>query len=146
MTVAALALAAPNSAADLGDLTYDPSLLHRVTIQFAGNAPGTGSNTATGATSTAAVPMQNPLSLVFDFYPVKEVDPLEALIRERMRDRPGAEPLAPEGDPIGELGSPDEARWGKTSDELCRELHTRPQGGPAGRARSENGTLAHDRP
>src|SRR5206468_551336 len=25
--------------------------------------------------------------LVFDFYPVKEADPLEALIRERMRDR-----------------------------------------------------------
>jgi N-acetylmuramoyl-L-alanine amidase len=41
--------------------------------------------------------------LVFDFYPVKEVDPLEALIKERMRDKPGAKPLAPEGDPIGEL-------------------------------------------
>ena len=41
--------------------------------------------------------------LVFDFYPVKEVDPLEALIRDRMRERPGAKPLAPEGDPLGEL-------------------------------------------
>ncbi|MEJ6023838.1 N-acetylmuramoyl-L-alanine amidase [Ramlibacter sp. PS4R-6] len=41
--------------------------------------------------------------LVFDFYPVKQVDPLEALIRERMRDRPGTKPLAPEGDPLGEL-------------------------------------------
>jgi OmcA/MtrC family decaheme c-type cytochrome len=68
-TVAALTLTAPNSAADLGDLTYDPLLLHRVTIQVSGNAPGTGSNTATGTTTTTAVPMQNPLSLVFDFYP-----------------------------------------------------------------------------
>jgi N-acetylmuramoyl-L-alanine amidase len=41
--------------------------------------------------------------LVFDFYPLKEADPLEALIRDRMRDRPGPRPLAPEGDPLGEL-------------------------------------------
>src|SRR4051794_30360295 len=42
--------------------------------------------------------------LVFDFYPVKQVDPLEALIRDRMRERPGApKALAPEGDPLGEL-------------------------------------------
>lgn len=56
-TVAALTLTAPNNAADLGDLTYDPSLLHRVTIQVSGNAPGTGSNTATGTTTTTAVPI-----------------------------------------------------------------------------------------
>ncbi|MBE7942336.1 MULTISPECIES: N-acetylmuramoyl-L-alanine amidase [Ramlibacter] len=40
--------------------------------------------------------------LVFDFYPVREADPLEALIRERLRDRPGA-PAAPPPDPIGDL-------------------------------------------
>ena len=40
--------------------------------------------------------------LVFDFYPVKEADPLEALIRERLRDRP-MPPPAPSADPLGEL-------------------------------------------
>jgi N-acetylmuramoyl-L-alanine amidase len=48
--------------------------------------------------------------LVLDFYPVKEIDPLEALIAERMKDRPAAPaplaprpPTAPAGDPLGEL-------------------------------------------
>ena len=40
--------------------------------------------------------------LVFDFYPVKEVDPLEALIAERMRERPVAPPT-PASDPLGDL-------------------------------------------
>ena len=40
--------------------------------------------------------------LVFDFYPVKAVDPLEALIAERMRDKPVAPPT-PASDPLGEL-------------------------------------------
>jgi len=40
--------------------------------------------------------------LVFDFYPVKAVDPLEALIAERMKDRPVAPPT-PASDPLGEL-------------------------------------------
>ncbi|HSV36504.1 MAG TPA: N-acetylmuramoyl-L-alanine amidase [Ramlibacter sp.] len=38
--------------------------------------------------------------LVFDFYPVKDVDPLEALIAERMKDTP---PPPPAGDPLGDL-------------------------------------------
>jgi N-acetylmuramoyl-L-alanine amidase len=40
--------------------------------------------------------------LVFDFYPIKEVDPLEALIAERLRDRPVAPPT-PASDPLGDL-------------------------------------------
>jgi len=40
--------------------------------------------------------------LVFDFYPVKAVDPLEALIAERLKDRPIALPT-PASDPLGEL-------------------------------------------
>ena len=40
--------------------------------------------------------------LVFDFYPTKAVDPLEALIAERLRDRPVAPPT-PASDPLGEL-------------------------------------------
>jgi len=48
--------------------------------------------------------------LVVDFYPPKEVDPLEALIAERMKEKPsasiGSAPLPsqePAGDPLGEL-------------------------------------------
>jgi N-acetylmuramoyl-L-alanine amidase len=49
--------------------------------------------------------------LVFDLYPVKQVDPLEALIAERLKERPGTVPLpppapstgAPAADPLGEL-------------------------------------------
>ena len=40
--------------------------------------------------------------LVFDFYPLKTVDPLEALIAERLKDRPLAPPT-PASDPLGEL-------------------------------------------
>jgi N-acetylmuramoyl-L-alanine amidase len=40
--------------------------------------------------------------LVFDFYPVKAVDPLEALIAERLKDRPVPAPT-PASDPLGEL-------------------------------------------
>jgi N-acetylmuramoyl-L-alanine amidase len=40
--------------------------------------------------------------LVFDFYPVKAVDPLEALIAERMKDKP-VSPPTPASDPLGEL-------------------------------------------
>jgi N-acetylmuramoyl-L-alanine amidase len=49
--------------------------------------------------------------LVFDLYPVKQVDPLEALIAERMKERPSVAPPAPSNpgaaapavDPLGEL-------------------------------------------
>lgn len=70
--VAAMTLAAPKNAADLGDLTYDPTLTHRLTIQISGNARNTGTNTADGSTSTSyptAVRMANPLNLVYDFVP-----------------------------------------------------------------------------
>jgi N-acetylmuramoyl-L-alanine amidase len=40
--------------------------------------------------------------LVFDFYPLKTVDPLEALIAERLKDQPVPEPT-PASDPLGEL-------------------------------------------
>ena len=54
---------AANNKADLGDLTYDPTLTHRVTIQLSGNAPGTGTNTPTGATGPVptGVPLKNPV-------------------------------------------------------------------------------------
>ena len=55
------ASAAADDKADLGDLTYDPSAVHRLTIQISGNAPGTGTNTADGsAESSPAVPHDQP--------------------------------------------------------------------------------------
>src|SRR3954468_9018996 len=46
--------------------------------------------------------------LVVDFYPVKETDPLEALIAERLKERPSAAlparpPATAPADPLGEL-------------------------------------------
>ncbi|MFA5913600.1 MAG: OmcA/MtrC family decaheme c-type cytochrome [Burkholderiales bacterium] len=67
--VAAATLTAPNVAADLGDLTYDPNAVHRLTIQISGNAPGTGTNTADGVQVTTGVPMANPLNVTYDFIP-----------------------------------------------------------------------------
>ena len=70
MAASAVAASANNSVADLGDLTYDASLTHRLTIQFSGNAPGTGTNTPTGATSAvAAVPLKKPYDAIYDFIP-----------------------------------------------------------------------------
>ena len=68
--VAAATLTAPNVAADLDDLTYDPTLVHRLTIEISGSAPGTGTNTPDGSTSSvASVPMTNPIDAVYDFIP-----------------------------------------------------------------------------
>ena len=60
----------PNNIADLGDVTYNPSLTHRVTIALSGSAPATGSNTPTGATSSvASVSMKHPANAIYDFIP-----------------------------------------------------------------------------
>ena len=58
-----------NRKEDLGDVTWAPDLPHRLTIQIGGAAPGTGSNTPTGATTTAAVNMANPVNVTYDFVP-----------------------------------------------------------------------------
>jgi OmcA/MtrC family decaheme c-type cytochrome len=67
--VAAMTVTAPNNTADLGDLTYEPSLTHRLTIQVSGNAPGTGTNTPTAVQVTPGVPMVKPVDVIFDFIP-----------------------------------------------------------------------------
>jgi OmcA/MtrC family decaheme c-type cytochrome len=60
----------PNNIADLGDVTYNPNLTHRVTIALSGSAPATGSNTPTGATSSvASVPIKHPANAIYDFIP-----------------------------------------------------------------------------
>jgi len=68
--VAAMVVTAPNNTADLGDLSYIPGMVHRLTIQLSGDAPGTGSNTPTGASSAyASVPMKAPVDAIYDFVP-----------------------------------------------------------------------------
>ena len=58
-----------NKKDDLDDLTYDPTLVHRLTIQLSGNAPGTGSNTPTGVTNVPGVPLTHAVDAIYDFTP-----------------------------------------------------------------------------
>ncbi len=68
-TVAGLTDPTGSAKADLGDLTYDPNLTHRLTIALSGNAPGTGTNTPTAVQTTDGVPMRNPVNVFYDFIP-----------------------------------------------------------------------------
>lgn len=70
--VAAATVTAPNDIADLGDLTYDSKLTHRLVIQIGGNTRGTGTNTANGVQVTPGVPMANPINIVYDFIPATD--------------------------------------------------------------------------
>jgi Outer membrane cytochrome MtrC/MtrF-like, domains II/IV len=67
--VDAMTVTGTNNKDDLGDLTYDSTLVHRLTIQLAGNAPGTGSNTPDAVTSVPGVPLQHPVDSIYDFTP-----------------------------------------------------------------------------
>ena len=69
--VDAMTVSAPNNKADLGDLTYQPNLVHRLTIQLSGNAPGTGTNTPTGVEVAGypGVPLTRPVDVIYDFTP-----------------------------------------------------------------------------
>lgn len=59
----------PNNKADLGDLTFNANLTHRLTIQISGNAPGTGTNTPNGVQTTTGVPLKGAVDVVYDFIP-----------------------------------------------------------------------------
>jgi OmcA/MtrC family decaheme c-type cytochrome len=67
--VAGMTVTPPNDTADLGDLTYDPTLAHRLTMQLSGNAPGTGTNTPDGVQVVAGVAMVKPVDVIYDFTP-----------------------------------------------------------------------------
>jgi len=55
---------------DLGDVSYQPTLTHRIGISVGGPFRGTGSNTANGtASSTAAVYPNRSANLIYDFVP-----------------------------------------------------------------------------
>lgn len=58
-TVAALTDSGNNRKADLGDLTYDPTLTHRLAIQIGGDILNT----------SPAVAFANPINLIYDFIP-----------------------------------------------------------------------------
>jgi len=73
--VAGMEVTGSNDKADLGDLTYVPTQVHRLTIQLSGNAPGTGTNTPDGVETTPGVPMTNPLDVVHDFVPATGLPP-----------------------------------------------------------------------
>jgi len=67
--VAGMTDPAGSNKADLGDLTYNASLTHRLTIQISGNAPGTGTNTPNGVQTTAGVPLKGAVDVSYDFIP-----------------------------------------------------------------------------
>lgn len=69
------AVTAPNNKDDLGDLTYDATLTHRLSIQIAGNAPGTGTNTPNAVQTTAGVPLKNAVNVWYDFVPATGAAP-----------------------------------------------------------------------
>jgi N-acetylmuramoyl-L-alanine amidase len=116
----------PRLAVDIEGIDLDPQLRELVAkvraddpfiagIRVSQTAPG--SVRMTIDLKQIAVPQVFSLSpvaayqhrLVFDLYPLKQVDPLEALIAERLKERPGAAPpaaalaAAPAVDPLGEL-------------------------------------------
>jgi OmcA/MtrC family decaheme c-type cytochrome len=66
-----MTVSSPNNKADLGDLTYDKSRVHRLTIQLSGNAPGTGANTPTAVEVAGypGVPLIAPVDVIYDFVP-----------------------------------------------------------------------------
>ncbi len=67
--VASLTDATGSNKADLGDLTYEPNAVHRLTLALSGNAPGTGTNTPNGVQTTAGVPLLLPVNAIYDFFP-----------------------------------------------------------------------------
>ncbi len=55
--------------ADLGDVSYDPTLTTRLGIVIQGSEPGTGTNTPNGVQVTTPVPLVNTFNIGYDFRP-----------------------------------------------------------------------------
>ena len=58
-----------NNKAQLGDLSWQPNLHHRLTLQISGAAPGTGTNNPNASQTTPSVNMENALNVIYDFVP-----------------------------------------------------------------------------
>jgi OmcA/MtrC family decaheme c-type cytochrome len=74
-TIAGMSVSGSNDKTDLDDLTYDPTLVHRITIQVSGYAPGTGTNTPDGVQVVPGVTMVNPVDAINDFVPATGLPP-----------------------------------------------------------------------
>lgn len=55
--------------ADLGDVSYNPALTHRLGIQISGAAPGTGTNVPNAAQVIPGVNIAIPTNVAYDFVP-----------------------------------------------------------------------------
>lgn len=63
-----------NIKADLGDVSYNPNLTHRLTVFVGGTARGTGTNTPDASNSgVVSVPILNPANAAYDFIPATGV-------------------------------------------------------------------------
>ena len=61
---------------DLGDVSYQANLTHRISIQIGGNARGTSTNTADGSNSgVTGVPILTPANILYDFVPATGAAP-----------------------------------------------------------------------
>jgi OmcA/MtrC family decaheme c-type cytochrome len=71
LAASAVAASAVNVVADLGDLSFQPTMTHRVGIHISGNARGTGTNNATGDATLngPAVALKTPSNVFYDFVP-----------------------------------------------------------------------------
>jgi OmcA/MtrC family decaheme c-type cytochrome len=118
---------AGSNKADLGDLTYDASLTHRLTIQIAGAAPGTGSNNPSGLSTgfPASVNMQNPVNVIYDFVPATGQAPAASANR-KMVDNANCESCHSTlgGLPGGDGGSLDFHGGSRNNIEYCVICHT----------------------
>lgn len=59
----------PQSAAQLGDLTFDKSLTHRITVMVGGALRGTSTNTSDGSAGGPAVYLKHAANIIYDFIP-----------------------------------------------------------------------------
>jgi OmcA/MtrC family decaheme c-type cytochrome len=68
--LASASVTAPNNVNDLDDVTFDPTLTHRLIVGIAGYARNTGTNTATGAAAhDPYVFLKKPVNAAYDFVP-----------------------------------------------------------------------------
>ncbi len=63
------AVATPKLKTDLGDVSFNPGLTHRLGIQISGAAPGTGSNVPNAVTVIPGVNIAIPTNATYDFVP-----------------------------------------------------------------------------
>ena len=123
--VDSLTAPAGSNKADLGDLTYDASLTHRLTIQISGAAPGTGTNTANAVQSTPAVNLARPVDVIYDFVPATGAAPAASANRKMVANSNCESCHSTLGGlPGGDGSSLDFHGGGRNNIEYCMVCHT----------------------